>query len=201
MERTESREPSERPRSAPVSLIDSDLSLTRDDTVDEGDLYVDADPAEIINRAQRLRTGSISPGSQTPTLHGTLEKEASENPEKLLTDNLNALTIREAKLRKIGQLPFLRRNLRNSMDALGPSKWRGHDPGAVRTIDIAQVSVMYILAGREYTGGSFYGRWFCPLCSIKLCFNTRGALDTHLYRYHTRCAYEWSDSEDVRVVS
>ncbi|KAL5479052.1 hypothetical protein ACEPAI_2340 [Sanghuangporus weigelae] len=180
----------------PISLIDSDLPLNLDDEDEEDDLYVDADPAEIINRAQQLRTVDKSTGIQTPSLDVEKGKETPEDLEKELTDALDALTIREARLLARGQLPFLRRNLRKSMDALGPSKWRGHDSDAIRSIEVTHVNVIYVIAEYEYPGGSFYGRWFCPLCAINLCFNTRGALDTHLYRHHTQCAYEWSDSGD-----
>ncbi|KAL5520250.1 hypothetical protein ACEPAG_9463 [Sanghuangporus baumii] len=180
----------------PNSLIDSDLPLNQDDEDEEDDLYVDADPADIINRARQLRSVDHSPGIETPSLDVEQGKEIPEGLEKELADALDALTIREARLLARGQLPFLRRNLRKSMDALGPSKWRGHDSDAIRSIEVTHVNVVYIIAEYEYPGGSFYGRWFCPLCAINLCFNTRGALDTHLYRHHTQCAYEWSDSGD-----
>ncbi|KAL5525375.1 hypothetical protein ACEPAF_9245 [Sanghuangporus sanghuang] len=180
----------------PMPLIDSDLPLNQDDEAEEDDLYVDADPADIINRARQLRTVDNSSGVHTPGPDVEQGKETPEDLERELTDALDALTIREAMLLARGQLPFLRRNLRKSMDALGPSKWRGHDSDAIRSIEVTHVNVVYVIAEYEYPGGSFYGRWFCPLCAINLCFNTRGALDTHLYRHHTQCAYEWSDSGD-----
>ncbi|KAL5496171.1 hypothetical protein ACEPAH_3088 [Sanghuangporus vaninii] len=179
-----------------ISLIDSDLPLNQDVEDEEDDLYVDADPADIINRARQLHTVDNSSGVHAPSPDVGQGKETPEDPEKELTDALDALTIREARLLARGQLPFLRRNLRKSMDALGPSKWRGHDSDAIRSIEVTQVNVVYVIAEYEYPGGSFYGRWFCPLCAINLCFNTRGALDTHFYRHHTQCAYEWSDSGD-----
>ena len=172
-----------------VPLIDSDL-FEDNDNEEDSDLYADRDDAR--HSVQRLRDGQSSEAEP--------EVVTPEDMEKELSDVLHALTIREVKLHARGRLPFLRRNLRRSMNALGPAKWRGHDPDAVRSTNIAKVDVVYVMLDYESSGGSFTGKWFCPLCAVKMWFRTRGALDTHIYYSHTQCDYDWVEGEDVRAI-
>ena len=174
-----------------VSPTDSDAPEDNNND-SEDDLYVNSDPEDVQHRAQRLRDGDSSNDEQVA--------EAPEDMEKELNDVLAALVIREVRLRIRGRLPFLRRNLRKAMDALGPTKWHRHDPNVVRSTDISKVNLVYVMADYESPGGSFSGKWFCPLCAVKMYFDTRGALDTHIYSYHAQCDYEWQDGKDVSTL-
>ena len=86
------------------------------------------------------------------------------------------------------------------MDALEPIKWCKHDQNVVRSTDISKVNLIYVMTGYESLGGCFSGKWICPLCVVRMYFETRGALNTHICSYHTQCNHEWQNNEHVSIL-
>lgn len=116
---------------------------------------------------------------------------SSPDPELLVA--IEELILAPVIVQKAGRLPFLRRNLSQSLERLGI--------GLLSQTHYANapiVKVIYIFGQLMYTGKS--KGWRCPLCKIfgTIPFSDRKGLQSHLEQGHRECEAYVSDDPNVR---
>ncbi|KAI5117885.1 hypothetical protein M0805_002276 [Coniferiporia weirii] len=178
----------------PMDLANEDPPPQSDS---DDDLYVDSDL-----KLPEYPTQSSGPSSYVAR---TTKHTADSTPKQELVEALDALpsNMRELALHVSRQLPFLRRNVRRSLDILGVQKTREQISTTPAVPEShPRVRVEYTAGNRRFVGYSIHG-WRCPICRIMrtMPFATRAGLELHLTRYHKYCVFSFAnDTKDASLV-
>ncbi|THH09574.1 hypothetical protein EW145_g1928 [Phellinidium pouzarii] len=164
---------------------------------DEDDPYADTVPELFVQRAQADREDGVDFGTTaTPDAYSTCVASGDNIPE--LMASLDALSLNRtgAALCASNRLPFLRRNLRRSLDALGS---RGR--ALTSTAEFPKVRLVYSVGRQRFVGYNMHG-WRCPLCRMlrNMTFATRAGLEIHLTRYHKHCTFSFVGDESTPLL-
>lgn len=113
--------------------------------------------------------------------------DTTAEDEREICRVVHNLTIREATLHNHQRLPFLRRNLRKVTG--------GHEDHSSSSTAV-KLKKVYVLRGKRM-GGFYSFDWRCPLCRIKMQFESRRNLEIHLKGFHSDSHCEWAEVNKV----